>query len=150
MAQVPTTYAVFDQCVQGLTEISQAAVARAVEMGLSPIDILRDFKTYGFHVPRQTGALSWVTLNLVKNPRAIAIVLDHRIKEMVYGVHTCDNRFLTYREVQGMVGDLGKVWDVDTIYIYDSARVFSKLRIQKFYDWLATWDKLPEKIIRIN
>lgn len=160
----PKHFEVIDAFVYGMIERANAITHMKNELCVQDDIWLRDFRTIGYKIPRQSGSAFWLDNDFLKYSDSILIVQDSGVREALRDSYTRDleyisftsdaqipdrekglppsvmARILTYRELHVKINDVMPFVNpdkVNRIYIRDGERFFRKVRANKFYGMLA-------------
>ena len=128
---------------------------RKRNFGSSKSQFLRDFCTVGIHSPRQSFAYGWFEERFVRTPESILIVRDERFKKTFYSnveaLHPGTTFFVyTFEEyIEGIRNQTLRP-KAGATFIEDSTTFFTRVRIKKFYSWLANHVGDDHLIYRLN
>jgi len=166
MSELATIHASMDAVMQAFQHSSEKHAHMVEHCGMSTW--LHDYRTMGFHTPRQNGATSWMLKRLLTEPDALLV---SRFREQLIvnfnAEGVCDvmghKRTIISVEDQARIiepYDLsqwvksGQVFDkpLKLILLDSSCTVFNNVRINRFYDWLAMCPGVTKdtQIIRMN
>ena len=166
MSNIATIHASMDATMQAFKTSSDAQQHMYASYGKAAW--LRDFRTMGFHVPRQNGSAVWMLRKLIDEPTALLVsrARDFLIRNFDGG-GVCDvmhpKASMLSADVQYRMRepfDLGtwikqgnyRVSPLKLIILDQSCLVFNNIRINKFYDWLEQSPGVTSEtiILRIN
>lgn len=128
---------------------------------------LQDYATLGIHAQRQSGGTYWMMTEFIKHPEAIMIVPSENIARWLIETYTTGIDPISqepfprlqpgqatriYSINQYMTGaSAGSIEPGDkATFIMEAGKVFSRVRIAKFYQWLAAHVDYQHTVFRLN
>ncbi|MND14851.1 hypothetical protein D3C87_1288390 [compost metagenome] len=142
----------YDAIMQGLTDAVEARRESAIWCNAEGVTLLKDFRTVGLIVPRQCGRTYCALRRLVSNERAMMIVANEAIRDVMASnyTHHCglempaytQARIYTIKEVQKAMKAVQNgqqdilVANINEIIVDDALYFFENVRRNQFYKWL--------------
>ena len=128
---------------------------------------LQNYATLGIHAQRQSGGTYWMMSEFTKNPESIMIAPTEDITKWLIEAQTTGSNTITHNPFPRLQpGQAERIYSINqymigsndgTIvpggkitFIMEAGRVFSRVRVAKFYQWLATHVDWTHTVLRLN
>lgn len=128
---------------------------------------LQDYATLGIHAQRQSGGTYWMMNEFIKNPESIMIVPSENIAKWLIEQHTTGINPISQEPYARLhPGQAERIYSINqymtgssagtiepggqVTFIHDAEKVFSRVRVSKFYQWLAKYVDHTHTVIRLN